>query len=663
MDREVFFGQGKRFFFDDKKKISQYVMSNCQREAEHVIRTADDVVRQEFLFDLRWDMERTSRKVYFEHEIDWLSQPDDDPEWIFAFNRMRFWICLGQAYAMTQDEKYAKCFASQLQHWVRTVRREDPRCAKAWRTIEAGIRMEYWSKAILYFADSPSLTAEVMDTFITSLTDHAEFIMDHYDSYNLMSNWGVLANHGLFIASVLLPESSRTLEYQKEALRRLEQEISIQVYDDGSQWEQSPLYHNEVAHDFLDVVILARRNHIDLPRIIEEKTKKMCLASSAWQLPNGNEPINGDSDAIDQRDIVTKGAVLFNDTALLKRASPDFDFDTIWDIGWEERNVYLGMRKNLRQATSGDTELSLLPDSGNAYFRNGGGYVHFHCGTLGAGHGHGDQLHVDWFANGEDILVDSGRFTYVPKPERYEFKDCTAHNTTIVDHENFYVCADSWMCTKLSESVNFEAKAKKNYGYAQGGHLGYFLIGVFVNRKIISLGKKLLLICDEFYAQGKHDYTQYLHFNDSFTVENPQSANSNLNKVSLRFIGKGLCQEVVASRMSRHYNQASPTRTIVTTFIAKDFASLFTVLALGDEEVCVQKKEVRSNFKGIVFPDEVIEGLTISNGDQKYTVVVSHQEYASPTDTFLCDGCTGFGRAVVFDRSEGEDVIGTVLKN
>ncbi|MFR3753079.1 MAG: heparinase II/III family protein [Enterocloster sp.] len=36
--------------------------------------------------------------------------PEGDPEFIYQFNRHRYWICLGQAYALTGDGKYAECF-------------------------------------------------------------------------------------------------------------------------------------------------------------------------------------------------------------------------------------------------------------------------------------------------------------------------------------------------------------------------------------------------------------------------------------------------------------------------------------------------------------------------------------------------------------------------
>lgn len=39
-------------------------------------------------------MEYTEIPVVFEKEINWLHQPADDPEWIFAFNRHHFWITM-----------------------------------------------------------------------------------------------------------------------------------------------------------------------------------------------------------------------------------------------------------------------------------------------------------------------------------------------------------------------------------------------------------------------------------------------------------------------------------------------------------------------------------------------------------------------------------------
>ena len=70
---------------------------------------------------------------------------------------------------------------------------------------------------------------------------------------------------------------------------------------------------------------------------------------------------------------------------------------------------------------------------------------------------------------------------------------------------------------------------------------------------------------------------------------------------------------------------------------------------------------VYSNFKSVQFIDPQIEALRIVKGDRRWILAVSHEEYASPTDTFNAGGCTGFGGVVVFDETAGETEIGTVL--
>ena len=144
MNAQTFYSQTRLSFFGDRTATAEYAKAHRPDDCAAMIALADLVCNQSFIFNLRWDMEKTEHPVTFSDEIDWLHQPGDDPEFIFAFNRMRFWITLGQAYALSGDEKYAKTFRDQLIHWVKTVKSDDPAVALAWRTIEVGLRLEYW---------------------------------------------------------------------------------------------------------------------------------------------------------------------------------------------------------------------------------------------------------------------------------------------------------------------------------------------------------------------------------------------------------------------------------------------------------------------------------------------------------------------------------------
>lgn len=671
MSKSTFFSQNKKFFMDDIEGICEYVSKNYMNEFKDILAVADDVVNKKFLFNLRWDMERTVIPEVFNDEINWLHMPEDDPEWIYQFNRHRFWICLGQAYVMTKDEKYAKAFVEQMTHWIKNVKLEDERNALAWRTIEAGLRLEYWLKAIMYFKDSSHLTEEVFEIFEASVKEHAEFLMGIYDTFRLVSNWGVLQNHGLFIAGVMLPESERTAEYRKEALKRLAEEIEVQVYADGVHWEQSPMYHNEVAHCYLDVKILCDRNNIELPEVIERKLYSMAYGTFYHKKPDHHEIMMGDSDDIDVRDIITKAAYSYKDGVLKFGGYDEFDFDCIWDLGIEAAKEYIKIDKCLPKETAIE-----LKESGNYYLHSDWSkdenFFHFYCGTLGAGHGHSDKLHIDLFANGEDILVDSGRYTYVDKPDRYEFKDPSAHNTTTVDEEDFIVCVDPWGCSKLARSINQKMVKSDEYDYVEGGHLGYYDIkggGVFVNRRIIYIKPDIYVIVDEFYAGSKHKYNQYFHFNNTGKLS--KESNNEVNHISeknytdLCFLANNIDLNIKETRYSKHYNEYEMKETLVTEVSADGFASIITVISTNSKEnyekAKVQKLKVKSNFKEIIFEDKLIEAINIEKGQKKYTVVVAHQDYASPTDSFNADGCIGFGQVVVFNRSKNEERIGKVL--
>jgi len=655
---------GKNFFFKDPFVLAEHALRNFPEECRQTIDKADNVVKQRFMFNLRWDLERTEDFVIFENEIDWLKQPSNDPEWVFAFNRMSFWVCLGKAYALTKDEKYAIAFVNQLRHWIRTVPKADN---AAWRSIEVGFRMEYWLRAIRYFETSPNIDDDVIALFCDAVVEHAEFLMDLWNPYNLMSNWGILSNHGLFIVGAMLPTSKRTKEYAKKAAERLSLQLQMQVYRDGVHWEQSPMYHNEMLKCMLDVVMLAERANIPLPENIKRKTLDMSYHSIFSAKPNHHEICMGDSDDIDIRDLVTRACAIFNSGELKAQAYDTPDYDSLWDMG----EIGLQEFASITAVNPTQTDKAFI-DSNNYYFRSGWGdcdtFLHFHCGTLGAGHGHADKLHVDIFSRGEDILVDAGRYTYVFGDDRIRYKEARAHNVVMVDGVDYYVCKDSWECKDLTRGINQKFFSDSRYGYTEGGHLAYIYKGIYINRRVIYIKPDIIVLADEFYASDKHLYNQFFHWGSAGTLDgggNRYEYRTDSVNAKMIMMAKGLTSQVSGSSISRHYNQEESARMVTSSFEGEGFTSAFTVFAMSDadndKKLDVEKLDVKSTFKGSTFSDSQVEAIRITFGDDSYTLVVAHEEFASPTDTFETGGCLGFGNCVVFDNTAGETEIGTVL--
>lgn len=656
------------YFFDHEEAIAHYCKKNFPDEVQHILRVADEVCESFFIFDLKWDMERTYEPVIFQDKIDWTYMPDNDQEFIWQFNRHRFFICLGQAYQITKNEKYAKTFTRLLMDWIKNIPLKKENKSGPWRTLEVGLRGEYWNKAIHYFKDSEYLTDDIIEAFYYSMLEHANYLVANHSPYRYISNWGVIENHGLFEIALMLPKNEKTDEYIRFALKNLEIESRMGILSDGVWWEQSPMYHNEVMHCYFDIIILAKRNNIDLPKTMVSQVKKMVYANVAWKKPDHHQLIMGDSDDTDIRDLISVGAYLFKDPVFKSAGYKKLDFESIWDLGIEAAKEY----EKLGSKEPDFTSIGLM-ESGNYYMRSNwseeGNFLHFHCGTLGAGHGHSDKLHFDLCINGEDVLMDSGRYTYVSGPDRFEFKDPTGHNTITVDNRLFTVCKDSWECTKLSQPVKQPMVIKDRYEFVQGGHLGYMDMekGVFMNRKMIHIKPDVYIIVDEMYTGDKHNYNQYFHFNNKGCVtqkEHKISYTGKKARADMYLLTDEIQIELIKGRISRHYNKREENVNVKTSIKGNGFTSAITVIHGGRKEnldaIHIEKVPVKSVLKEITYPSYMAEGLTIQIRNKTYVVVVCHQEVNSPTDLVEVDGCMGYGNVIVFDKEE-ENLVGEVL--
>src|SRR5699024_4563299 len=122
--------------------------------------------------------------------------------------------------------------------------------------------------------------------------------------------------------------------------------------------------------------------------------------------PNGCLPCQSDSDDADARDILAMGALLFQDSVLRTAAGSKPLEENYWDFG-ADCAARLAQLPETQDACASDA----LPDSGNYMLRTActpqAAYLRFHCGSMGGGHGHADQLHVDAGCLGEDFLIDT----------------------------------------------------------------------------------------------------------------------------------------------------------------------------------------------------------------------------------------------------------------
>ena len=670
---QLYFSNPNNFITPEQMAwCADYCKKFWPEDCAHILRIAEDAKNHTFLFDLRWDMERTYEPVHFDGEIQWDFMPKDDPEFIYQFNRCQYFICLGQAYALTGDSSYAKAFAEQLLAWIQANPFNENTRQTVWRSIEAGIRGETWVKAMSYFKDSPYITDELMEQFCECLKTHARYLMDSYQIFQVKSNWGVIESRGLLEIALALKDEKEAEKWKKTAVSRLEEGIRVQILDDGVQWEQSPMYHNEVFHCALEAIRLSRRYGYCMSDEFLAKIHKMAYANLLWKKPNHCQIAQGDSDETDLRDLLSQSAYLFQDPELKYGGYDRLDFDGAWDYLQEGAESY---EKIVAQKP--EKLFYKLENSGNVYIRSGWGenddFFHFRCGSLGGGHGHSDKLHIDLAINGEDILIDPGRYHYVDGEIRHELKNSCSHNTPSVDGKDYLVCLDSWGISGMTPAYQMPVCEKNGFRLVQGGHGGYLHNGkgnVYIQRKVLALGTDLYVVADEFFAGEEHTFQQNYHFHPDGILtacEGENRVHYTGRNVESDFLFFGNSREetnVYHSRMSRNYNQMEENMSIQASCKKDGFGCLLTVIAGGKKGEYKTPKaelaEVSSPARGRILTEEEAHGLRITWKGKTYLVLMGHKDIGGANEMLGSDGYMGLGSVIVFEEDQ-EKTGGTVL--
>ncbi|ALJ06119.1 hypothetical protein APS56_13705 [Pseudalgibacter alginicilyticus] len=635
------------------------IKSKFPEDVQRSIKTADEVLKKYFIFRDEWDMEKTNIPYQFKGEIDWTAIPNGDIEWCFMLNRHKYWIDIGQAYMFTGNEKYAKGFVNQVNHWIDNNPFDDNLKKYSWRRIEAGIRCENWIKAFEYVKNSKHITPQFLTKFLNALYQHAIYINEAFSNFSKTSNWGVIEFQGLLNVSQFLTEFKEADQWAVNAIQNLNTCINIQILEDGTQWEQSPLYHNEVLHCFMNVNLLAQRNHIDLPESLVEKTKQMALANIQWQKPNYNEPLLGDSDDNDLRGMLTLAAMLFDSPVLKSRAYNTLDYELLILMGKEQAEAYEHMDSQLPDFLSIYQHVS-----GDFYMRDSWAenavYSSIHLKKIGGGHGHDNLLHITLYANGKDYLVDGGRYTYIDNEWREFFKNNKSHNTLGVDDLTNSVYQDSWSNSFDARSQGVYTKIDNGLDYAEAENTAYKRLEdpVSMKRRLLYIKPNIWLMFDSFLANKKHRYSQYFNFpNDSLKIENKGITTSyKVDNLRIQPVNKAEIT-LTNSWWSPEYNLKKENKRAEIFKEVEGFSSFITLMYFPDKTDLKYEKTPVYNRNNKLLSDTDVEALNIYVDDVIYTILVVNNPQFIGAPFIVVNNLIVAGEVVLIENRNGKNKI------
>ena len=476
----------------------------------------------------------------FEDKIDWhfnaTGESTRDSEWTWSLARHGFWIPLARAYALTRDEKYAREFVNQLKEWaiacpvgphIDSLSANMSYPGDAWRSIEAAIRIyTVWLPAMVYFRTSPAWDEEGWLAFLTSIYEHAEFLCTHYSNHTRCGNWLTMECSSLFQVGVLFPEFTRAAEWKTLGYRRFCHEVRYQFDHQGVHIERTPVYHLVSTLAFLQAYRIAVLNDIPVPPymlpILERATEFLMRLVK----PNFTLPMIGDADRISllsrkADESVFEGMNLTTDPVDLNELRAFFH--TMAELTGRDDFTYFASGRS--QGSPPDRLCYSMPDQGYHVFRTGWREQDSYFLVTGtqvergsnAAHSHSDAGHLELHVEGEDVLIDTGRYLYgnCGRLDWWQyFQSARAHNTLEVDNTPMGRVPDTAPEVRCLRAFCHRFDPSPSVDVIEVSHNGYAFLPepVFHLRRVLFFKPGLWLVDDVVSGLGEHEYRLCFNF-------------------------------------------------------------------------------------------------------------------------------------------------------
>ena len=435
-----------------------------------------------------WHLEPTSGKrtgAAHWSAIDYLDPSvAGDKKVTWELNRHGHFVTLGQAYVLTEDERYAEAFVAQLLGWLDA---NPPRQGINWASsLEASFRSIAWIWALHCFAPSVRLSPSIIWRTIKSLLAHGLYI-ESYLSYYFAPNTHLTGEAlGLLYLGTAFPWFTDAPRWRRLGLDILLDRLPKQIQPDGVYFEQSSYYHRYTADFAVHVMLLATSADIALPSLISDSAAGLFDHLLWITRPDGHSTLYGDEDGGrllslhrrdigDFRDTLQAGAVLYGNGTWKWAAGPAGP-ELLWLLGPHRLDAYdrvPAMRPSRlarRFKTSGFVILRDGWSSTSSYvFVDGGSH-----GAANYVHAHADALSFEYAAAGITWIVDPGTYTYTRQPEwRDYFRGSQAHNTLVVEELPQSVPAGPFSWREVANATIRKFEERDGDALCEGEQDGY----------------------------------------------------------------------------------------------------------------------------------------------------------------------------------------------
>jgi hypothetical protein len=592
-------------------------------ESKRLIETADRIVVDSIwelagLGPFKFNAENSWRRdpltgkdwgLEYHADVEIYKENGDDIRILWELNRFGHAVTLALAFALTNDDKYAETFFTQLQSWMY----QNPYAQGVnWNcAMEVALRAINLLAAFDIFRRSNACSEERLANILQLFDQHGRFILDNIEfSYITTSNHYLSDVVGLFWIGTLVPELEQSAEWKQLGWAEMLREMDKQILPDGADFEASTGYHKFVTELFLYSFSLAKRNGEKVPQRYWNKLPQMLEYIRVITRPDGKVPLIGDADGSqiipmikrdsdDQAYLLQLGAAIFAEPKFKQRSTPEI----LWLCGEEGLDALGSVQPN-----DASPAATAFPDARVYVMRDNDIYLHFNandCGINGRGsHGHNDALSIEISAYGQPFIVDPGSFVYnLDRDARHTFRSTACHSTVMVDDEeqNTTNVELPFLMGNEAKPVVIDWQTSPARDRVSAEHFGYMrLKQPIVHRRTVELNKieKYWLIEDKLTGKGWHKFSFSFHLSQGLEMA---TLDHNIIRISdndgrhlyIRANGIETKPEIVPAFVSRNYGHQEDSSILKYEVTAEaSFVAQFIIVPAASFENSTSRLEL-----------------------------------------------------------------------
>lgn len=361
----------------------------------------------------------------------WTEIPDFSPtagdiKYVWEKSRFAFLYPLIRYDFQTNDD-LAEVVFNEIDSWIVT---NPVNCGPNWRcSQEISLRVLNWTFALHYYKNSTSLTEEHFGKIIHTIY----WQMQHVEANINFSRIAVRNNHAitetltLYLVGLLYPFFPESKRWKTLGKQWFEEEIAYQIYEDGTFLQFSMNYHRVVVQLLTWAIRLSELNNERFSEVVYDRAlKSVAFLRACQDEKTGWLPNYGNND----------GALFFplNDAHYRDYRPQLGALEATLGIESEDREDKFWY--GLKSLSSSSKTVAVEPQ----HFSQGGYYTlrdietltFIRCGTYKDRPFQADNLHLDIWVNGENILRDAGSYLYNTDEKWINYFAGTASHNTLM---------------------------------------------------------------------------------------------------------------------------------------------------------------------------------------------------------------------------------------